>query len=91
MPRPRPRTQARTTPAPRRRSYERRADAITPIEYSGLQQAFDHPRLLAQLCGLERKTARSGRDSIDHGPGQHDDLANAAALLGGAVHARLAG
>ena len=29
--------------------------------------------------GLERRTARGGRDSIDHTPGGHDDLANAAA------------
>jgi hypothetical protein len=36
-------------------------------------------RLTAQLVGLERKTARSGRDSIDHGPGLHDDVANAVA------------
>ena len=34
---------------------------------------------MAQLCGLERRTAWGGRDSIDHGPGGHDDLANAAA------------
>jgi hypothetical protein len=34
---------------------------------------------VAQLCGLERRTARGGRDSIDHGPGAHDDLASAAA------------
>jgi hypothetical protein len=25
-------------------------------------------RLVSQLCGLERRTARSGKDSIDHGP-----------------------
>lgn len=36
-------------------------------------------RLVAQLVGLERRVSRSGRDSIDHGPGQHDDLANAVA------------
>jgi hypothetical protein len=36
-------------------------------------------RLTAQLVGLERKTARSGKDSIDHGPGMHDDLANSVA------------
>ena len=36
-------------------------------------------RLVSQLCGLERRTARSGKDSIDHGPGSHDDLANAVA------------
>jgi hypothetical protein len=30
---------------------------------------------------LERRTARGGRDSIDHPPGAHDDLANAVAGL----------
>jgi len=39
----------------------------------------DMPRLTAQLCGLERRTARGGRDSIDHSPGAHDDLANVVA------------
>jgi hypothetical protein len=33
------------------------------------------------LCGLERRTARSGKDSIDHGPGGHDDVANVVAGL----------
>jgi hypothetical protein len=32
-----------------------------------------------QLVGLERRTARGGKDSIDHPPGGHDDVANAAA------------
>jgi hypothetical protein len=36
-------------------------------------------RLVNQLTGLERRTARSGKDSIDHGPGGHDDLANSVA------------
>jgi hypothetical protein len=36
-------------------------------------------RLTNQLCGLERRVARSGKDSIDHDPGSHDDLANAIA------------
>ena len=36
-------------------------------------------RLVAQLVGLERRTARGGRDTIDHAPGGHDDLINAAA------------
>jgi hypothetical protein len=40
---------------------------------------LDNSKLVAQLVGLERRTVRSGRDSIDHGPGGHDDLANAAA------------
>jgi hypothetical protein len=40
---------------------------------------IDDKRLQAQLCGLERRTSRAGKDSIDHGPGGHDDVANAAA------------
>jgi len=40
---------------------------------------LDHPKLIAQLSGLERRTARSGRDSIDHAPGAHDDVANSCA------------
>ena len=34
---------------------------------------------MAQLAGLERRTAWGGGDSIDHGPGGRDDLANAVA------------
>jgi hypothetical protein len=44
---------------------------------------LDHPKLISQLCSLERRTARGGRDSIDHPPNGHDDIVNAAA---GAVH-----
>jgi hypothetical protein len=36
-------------------------------------------RLLSQLTSLERRTSRAGKDSIDHAPGSHDDLANAVA------------
>jgi hypothetical protein len=32
-----------------------------------------------QLAGLERRTSRAGRDTIDHSPGGHDDRANAVA------------
>ena len=42
-------------------------------------ELLDLPRLAAQLVGLERRVSRGGRDSIDHLPGGHDDLANAAA------------
>jgi hypothetical protein len=42
-------------------------------------ELLDHPKLIQQLTGLERRTARSGRDSIDHAPGAHDDIANAVA------------
>jgi hypothetical protein len=46
---------------------------------SGQVELLDHPRLAAQFLGLERRTARGGRDSIDHAPGAHDDLANSVA------------
>jgi hypothetical protein len=39
---------------------------------------LDHPRLIAQLIGLERRAGR-GKDLIDHRPGSHDDVANAVA------------
>ena len=42
-------------------------------------ELLDNPRLISQLTALERRTARGGRDSIDHAPGAHDDLANAVA------------
>ena len=49
-----------------------------PLLNSGKIELLDHLRLITQLCGLERRTPRSGRDSIDHGPGAHDDLCNVA-------------
>jgi hypothetical protein len=52
---------------------------LLPSLNSGRVELLDVPRLLAQLGSLERRTARGGRDSIEHGPGGHDDLANAAA------------
>lgn len=39
----------------------------------------DNPRLINQIAALERRTARGGKDSIDHPPGAHDDLANVVA------------
>jgi len=42
-------------------------------------ELLDNARMIGQLCSLERRTARGGRDSIDHPPGLHDDIANAAA------------
>jgi hypothetical protein len=44
-------------------------------------QLLDHPRLISQLTALERRSARGGRDVIDHAPNGHDDLANAVAGL----------
>lgn len=64
-------------------------DAL-PLLNSGKVELLDHPRLVAQLCGLERRTSRGGRDSIDHRPGEHDDVANAAvgALLAAKARAQ---
>jgi hypothetical protein len=46
---------------------------------SGTAELLDIPRLASQLQGLERRTARGGRDTIDHGPSGHDDVANCVA------------
>jgi len=54
---------------------------LLPLVNSGQVELLDHPRSIAQLCSLERRTARGGRDSIDHAPGAHDDVANAIAGL----------
>jgi hypothetical protein len=47
----------------------------------------DNPKLISQLCALERRTTRSGRDSVDHPPGGNDDLANAVAGVATALAA----
>lgn len=59
---------------------------LLPTINSGRVDLLDHDRLIAQLCSLERRTARSGKDSIDHPPGGYDDLANAVA---GVIHLTL--
>jgi hypothetical protein len=52
---------------------------LLPLLNSGRVDLLDNQRLVTQLTSLERRTARGGRDSIDHAPGGHDDVANAAA------------
>ena len=52
---------------------------LLPLLNSRRVELLDDRRLRAQLLGLERHTGRSGRDSITHAPGQHDDVINAAA------------
>lgn len=52
-----------------------------PLLNGGRVALLDLPKLSAQLVGLERRTARGGRDSIDHPPNAHDDLANVVAGL----------
>ena len=48
-----------------------------PALNSGKVKLLGNKRLVSQLVGLERNTARGGRDSIDHARGAHDDIANA--------------
>jgi len=45
---------------------------------------------VAQICGMERRTGRSGKDSIDHAPNGHDDLANAVAGAAAATSSKYA-
>ena len=52
---------------------------LLPLINAKRLDLLDDKRLQAQLCGLERKTSRAGKDSIDHMPGGHDDVANAVA------------
>jgi hypothetical protein len=49
-----------------------------PAVLSGQVELLDVPKLKSQLVGLERRCGRN-QDLIDHGPGAHDDLSNAAA------------
>lgn len=47
-----------------------------PLFAQGCVELLDLPRLTMELMQLERRTARSGRDSVDHPPAGHDDHAN---------------
>jgi hypothetical protein len=69
----------------------RRADLVRselylaglPLFTRGIVSIADQAPLIRELRLLERRTARSGRDSVDHGKGGSDDFANA---LFGALH-----
>ncbi|MGH8538374.1 MAG: hypothetical protein ACREXM_18490 [Gammaproteobacteria bacterium] len=52
--------------------------AALPMLNSHRVELLDNKRLRTQVLGLERRTARGGKDSIDHRPGGHDDLINSA-------------
>jgi hypothetical protein len=52
-------------------------DALPEINSHSFR-LLDHEVLINQMCALERRPSRGGRDSIDHPPGGHDDVANAA-------------
>jgi len=45
----------------------------------GIVELIKDDRLLGQLVALERRTHSGGKDTVDHPPGAHDDLANAVA------------
>jgi hypothetical protein len=52
---------------------------LLPVINSRRAALLDDNRIASQLTALERRTSRGGRDSFDHPPGAHDDLANAVA------------
>jgi hypothetical protein len=57
-------------------------DGLLPSINSKMIDLLDSPRLIHQLVGLERRTTRgTGREIVDHAPGQHDDVANCVAGL----------
>ncbi len=49
---------------PKARIYQ----SLLPLLNSRRVRLLDEPRLVAQLLALERRTARGGRESIDHPP-----------------------
>jgi hypothetical protein len=55
--------------------------AFLPLLNSRKIDLLDDEKTINQLLGLERRTARSGRDSIDHAPNSHDDKINSVAGL----------
>ncbi len=52
---------------------------LLPVLNSHRVDLVDSEKLINQLVGLERRVSRGGRESIDHAPHAHDDLANAVA------------
>jgi len=52
---------------------------MLPVLNSGRAVLLDDEKAINQIAALERRTARGGRDTIDHPPGSHDDVANAIA------------
>ncbi len=52
--------------------------SLLPAVNSKQVELLDNKKLISQLGGLERRTRSGGKDSVDHRPGLHDDVANAA-------------
>jgi hypothetical protein len=47
-----------------------------PTLNSGQVDLLDHEKSINQICALERRTSRGGRELIDHPPQGHDDISN---------------
>jgi hypothetical protein len=52
---------------------------LLPLVNSRAVDLLDHDRMVMQCVSLERRTGRSGKDSVEHSPGGKDDLINAVA------------
>lgn len=52
---------------------------MLPVLNSRKADLLDQAVIVNQIVSLERRVARGGRESIDHAPNAHDDVANAVA------------
>src|SRR5262249_47741144 len=70
-----------------RRTPRRASPPATGFSMRGFFEASlpKHDRLVNQIVALERRVTRAGKDSIDHGPHGHDDLANCVAGVADAI------
>jgi hypothetical protein len=59
---------------------------LTPLLNSRRITLPRSERLVNQICALERSVVRSGRDTVDHPRGGHDDVANAVAIAAELAH-----
>ncbi|MBS0375323.1 MAG: hypothetical protein JSR73_12150 [Proteobacteria bacterium] len=53
---------------------------LLPLMTTARIELPPEPILRVELLGLERRSGRNGKESIDHRPGGHDDLANSVAI-----------
>jgi hypothetical protein len=53
--------------------------AFVPVTNSAGVELPDDKRLFNELRRLERRRGRTGKDTVDHPPRLHDDLANSVA------------
>jgi hypothetical protein len=61
---------------------------LLPRLTAGEVELLDNEVMIVQLASLQRRTRSGARDSIDHPPGAHDDLANVVAGVCDAVSQR---